>query len=76
MHFVLATCHLLNPSAPSPAHLLPAGGQYAFKTATPGAKYEIWVYGRNPALGASGNGAGMRSAPMMAPVGVTTAGRR
>lgn len=39
----------------------------------PSKLYEFQIYGRNPSLGASGNGIGMRSQPIQAPVAPATA---
>lgn len=58
-----------------------AGNSNAIKTATvaapntrfsdnvyyPGKAYEFYIYARNPNLGASGNGVGLRSQPILAP---------
>lgn len=46
--------------AVSPAH---ASATYEAKGLKPNTKYSFYVYGRNPKLGASGNGAGLASAP-------------
>lgn len=40
-----------------------------------GQQYEFYIYARNPAAGAMGNGVGIKSEAFMAPVSIT-AGRR
>ncbi|KAF8062734.1 hypothetical protein HT031_004064 [Scenedesmus sp. PABB004] len=47
----------------SPAH---TEGTYTAKGLIPGKQYVFYVYGRNAALGAGGNGAGLRSQPFTA----------